>query len=110
MSRPDLPSMARIIDPKNVTLLTLSNEIQTLGQIRSFLNHFHIEGFIRLRSLNLIKIECKDLDTFQKHIIKCRLTKLSNAPNVCYKDGPTALISSIISLNDLRKFEYTGFL
>ncbi|CAF3017084.1 unnamed protein product [Rotaria sp. Silwood2] len=109
MSRSDLPFIARIIDPKNVISLTLSDEIQTPGQIRSFLNHFHIERFIRLRSLNLVKVECKELDTFQKHISKCRLTTLSIAPNVYYKDGPTALISSIISNNDLRKFEYTGF-
>jgi len=109
MSKSDLPLIARIIDPKNIISLTLSDEIQTPGQIRSFLNHFHIDQFIRLRSLNLIKVESKDLDTFQKHIIKFPLTTLSIAPHAYYKDDPTALISSIISNNDLRKFEYTGY-
>ncbi|CAF3325910.1 unnamed protein product [Rotaria socialis] len=55
MSRSDLCSMARIIDPKNIISVTLSDEIQTPGQIRLFLTHFQIDQFIRLRSLTLVK-------------------------------------------------------
>ncbi|CAM2724474.1 unnamed protein product [Rotaria socialis] len=108
MARSDLCSMARIIDPKNIISVTLSDEIQTPGQIRLFLTHFQIDQFIRLRSLTLVKVNCKDIDQFQKHIIKCQLTTLSITLCDYYKNDPTALISSLISHSNLRKFEYIG--
>ncbi|CAF2203977.1 unnamed protein product [Rotaria magnacalcarata] len=108
MSRSDLCSMAHIIDPKNIISVTLSDEIQTPGQIRLFLIHFQIDQFIRLRSLNLVKVNFKDFNQFQKHIIKCQLTTLSITLCDYYQKDPTALISSLISHNNLRKFEYIG--
>ncbi|CAF1479182.1 unnamed protein product [Rotaria magnacalcarata] len=77
LSKSDLPLLARIIDPKNVVSLMISDEIETYGQIGLFLSHFRLHEFIRLDSLTLIKVKDKDLDTIQKYIKKHTLTTIS---------------------------------
>ncbi|CAF2626368.1 unnamed protein product [Rotaria sp. Silwood2] len=100
--------MARIIDPKNVISLMLSDEMDTPSQIRSFLFHFRIDQFIRLRSLTLMNVEDDDLNEFQKHIIKYSLTTFSMSPRYYGIDNIRSSLSSIISHNDLRKFQLQG--
>ncbi|CAF3597689.1 unnamed protein product [Rotaria sp. Silwood1] len=112
VSKSDLPLMARIIDPKNIISLTLSNEllneVNTQNQIPSFLSNFHIDQFIRLRSLTLFNVENDDLNEFQKHIVKFPLTTFSMSSPYYGSTETAELLSSIISNNDLRKFEFKG--
>ncbi|CAF3691677.1 unnamed protein product [Rotaria sp. Silwood1] len=108
MSKSDLLLVARIIDPKNVISIMLSDEMEMSGQIRSFLFHFRIDQFIRLRSLILMNVEDEDLDKFQKHIMKYPLTTFSISHRYYGIDNIRSLLSSIISPNHLRKFKFEG--
>ncbi|CAF3585627.1 unnamed protein product [Rotaria sp. Silwood1] len=108
MSKSDLLLMVRIIDPKNVISLILSDEKKSRNQIRFFLSHLRIDQFIRLRSLTLIDVKYEDLDEFQQHIMKYSLTTFSISPRYNGIDN-IRLLSSIISCSDLRKFEFKGY-
>ncbi|CAF1446500.1 unnamed protein product [Rotaria sordida] len=107
MFRSDLTLIARIINPKNVTSLTLSNAIHTSDQINLFISQFHIEQFIRLHSLTLINVE-KELDEFQKHIVQCPLRKFSISLTFDDIMNLQELLSSIISNSYLRQFEFSA--
>ncbi|CAF2152162.1 unnamed protein product [Rotaria magnacalcarata] len=104
----DLNIIARIVDLKNVISLTLSDEDEASEQISLFLAHFHIDQFIRLRSLNLINIKTEDLKALQEHVMKCPLRTLSVVFQWEYEDTRAALLSSIMSQNELLKFEFDG--
>ena len=77
ISKSDFHLIHRIIDPKNVISLTLSDGNKTPDQIGLFLLHFCIDQFIQLRSLTLIDVQDSVLSKFQKYSIKCPLTILS---------------------------------
>jgi hypothetical protein len=73
----DFIRVCRFIQPKNVISLTLSNHYTTPGQIALFLSFFHIEQFIRLRSLVLVDIEDEHVEVILKYAITCPLTSLT---------------------------------
>ncbi|CAF4120640.1 unnamed protein product [Adineta steineri] len=77
MSISDLRILARLIHPKNIISLILSNEQQTAHQIKYFLHDFRIDKFSQLRSLTLIDIHDDNLDQFQKYIMGSSLITLS---------------------------------
>ncbi|CAF2902963.1 unnamed protein product, partial [Rotaria sp. Silwood2] len=108
MSKSDLLLIARIIDPKNVISLTLSDENETHSEIQFFFSHFHIDQFIRLRSLTLFYIEYEDLEKFQKHIMKYPLKKFSISSNVLGSNNIATSLSAILSYHDFQKFEFDG--
>ena len=77
ISKQNFDFICRLIHPENVISLILSDDNETPGQIRLFLSLFHIDQFIRLHSLTLIRVDESDLNEFLKHIIKYPLTILS---------------------------------
>ncbi|CAF1366845.1 unnamed protein product, partial [Rotaria sordida] len=105
MSISNIRVMARIIDPKNVISLTLSDEEESYGEISLFLSHFHLDQFIRLRSLTLINLRDRDADLFENYINKCCLTTVSISFDYPYPKNIKQLLTSIVSLNGLRKLE-----
>lgn len=104
MFRSDLSLLSRIINPRNVTSLVLSNELQTSNQINFFLSQFSVEQFIRLHSLTLINIE-NELEIFQKIIIQCPLRKFSIFLEYDDINNLKLWLSSIIANVYLRKLE-----
>jgi hypothetical protein len=68
--------ICRTIRPENVIALILSDDDTTTGQISSFLSHFSMDQFTRLRTLTLCKVTEHDLNVFLKHIITYPLIEL----------------------------------
>jgi hypothetical protein len=65
--KPDFDFLCNTINPQNVISLTLSDDVETIGQIDLFLSYFGIQQLNRLRSLTLITIEERHL----KLILEC---------------------------------------
>ncbi|CAF3760538.1 unnamed protein product [Rotaria sp. Silwood1] len=109
MFKSDLPVIARIINPKNIVSITLSDELQTNNQIELFFSQFRIDQFIRLRSLKLIKVQASDLNKFKNHIMQCLLRTFSISLDGLHLNRHMSLMSSILSNHNLHKFEFKGF-
>ncbi|CAM4908410.1 unnamed protein product [Rotaria socialis] len=105
----DLPVIARIINPENVVSITISDELCANNQVNLFFSHFRIDQFIRLHSLNLIKVEAHDLNKFKDHIMKCSLRTFSISLDRFHNTMHMSLISSILSHRDLYNFEFKEF-
>ncbi|CAF5111385.1 unnamed protein product, partial [Rotaria sp. Silwood1] len=56
ISKSNFHSVCHLLQPDNIISLTLSDDIETPGQISLFLSIFHIHQFTRLRHLTLIGI------------------------------------------------------
>ncbi|CAF0998371.1 unnamed protein product [Adineta steineri] len=97
MSISDLRILARLIHPKNIISLTLSNEQQTVHQIQYFLHDFRIDQFSQLRSLTLIGIHDDNLDQFQKYIMESSLKTLSISFGSCSLQSVDKLLLAISS-------------
>jgi hypothetical protein len=66
-------SMIEYIQPSHIYALTLSNSIETIGQIDLFLSYWKLSDFINLRSLHLHRI-----DHFILTLVQSDIMKLSN--------------------------------
>ncbi len=66
-------SVIEYIQPSHIYALTLSNSIETIGQIESFSSYWKVSDFINLRSLHLHKI-----DQCILKLIYSDITQLSN--------------------------------
>ncbi|CAF0772475.1 unnamed protein product [Adineta steineri] len=97
MSIFDLRILARLIHPKNIISLTLSNEQQTVHQIQYFLHDFRIDQFSQLRSLTLIGTHDDNLDPFQKYIMGSSLITLSISFGSCSLQSVDKLLLAISS-------------
>ncbi|CAF4457327.1 unnamed protein product [Rotaria sp. Silwood2] len=109
MFKSDLPVIARIINPKNIISITLSDELQTNNQIELFFSHFRIDQFIQLRSLKLTKVQASDLNKFKNHTMQCLLRTFSISLDRLHLNTHMSLMSSILSNHNLQKFEFKGF-
>ena len=76
LSKPDFHRLLHLIRPKCVTALSLSDADTNPGQIGLFLSLVDLHRFTRLRSLTLLKIDCRDLCSFLEHAERCSLTYL----------------------------------
>ncbi|CAF1361533.1 unnamed protein product [Adineta ricciae] len=76
-SMSDLRRMEYLIDPKNVTSLTLANEDKSSGLMEYFLDHFSLRTFSRLDSMTFALHHKIDFDRFAKFIEQSSLTTLS---------------------------------
>lgn len=102
ISKSSFHSICRLIQPENVSSLTLSNDNQTPDQIKLFLLLFNIEQFTRLRSLTLIQIDENDFHRiFQSNNILSSLS-FTIRNNLIQNSKTLSLISSIISNPNLR--------
>jgi len=63
ISKSQFRCVCRHVRPEQVISLTLCDGNDTSGQSELFFSHFKIEQFIRLRSLTLIEIEFKSLES-----------------------------------------------
>ena len=77
MTKRAFHQVRHLIQPNDVTSLTLSNDHRTAGQISLFLSLFDIHAFTRLRSVTLIQINNTNLVVFIAHISTCPLISLS---------------------------------
>jgi len=77
ISKPHFHFICQFIPFENVISLTLSNDDKTGGQIPLFLSLFHIEQFIRLESLTLLRIEDIHLNIFLNYVLTSSLKSLS---------------------------------
>lgn len=106
ISGSDIPLMKRIIGPKNIISIILSNEKRTRNTCRVFFDHFHIEKLVRLRSLDLTHVSGKDLDKLQKHIMQYPLRKFCISGYLFCDRKTRKFLSSIVSHTQLRKIEF----
>ncbi|CAF4039103.1 unnamed protein product, partial [Rotaria sp. Silwood1] len=102
ISKSDLPLLARIIDPKNIISLTLSNETKRFKQHRLFLQHFHIDQFIRLRSLSLFDDEPSVDYQFQN------VTNLELIIDKTWDFGSIQYLSTILNWSNLHTLTQGG--
>lgn len=105
VSRSDLRVISRIINPEKIISLKLSNSDETSDQIQLFLSYFHLNQFIRLRSLTLACNYNQDLGELEDYIMKCSLTTIAISFYGRYSTKNNKLLSSILSLTDLRQLK-----
>ena len=77
LARNDFDRLCSWINPSTLLSITLLNNEETPGQILLFFSRFHLEQFIRLRSLTLIDIDAQDCQTILRHTRAKSLKKLS---------------------------------
>jgi hypothetical protein len=98
--------ICRLIHPKNIRSLILSDDDQTPGQIKFFMKNFPINQLKQLKSLKLIHINENDLENFLKNFLE----NLLNSFEIEYRQYFTLLNSStililnqILSITTLKK-------
>ena len=104
----DFHFLCNYVQPKNVELLTLSDNDETPGQIEYFLSIFRINQFSRLRSLTILEIDDCYLTSILKDLQTSTLSSLSIRSCRDYSENRAcsdALSSAISSLN-LHKFSF----
>ncbi|CAF0755239.1 unnamed protein product [Adineta ricciae] len=106
VSKPNFRSICRSIHPGHIVSLTLSNENQTVDQIKCFLSSFPFQQMTRLRSLILLKIDYQDFHTILQAL--STLSSLSvTFSNSNFQNFETlSLLSSIISGPKLRSLTF----
>ena len=62
ISKSNFNILCRLINPKNVISLTLSNDEETSDQIDLFISLVHLRQVTRLRSLTLLNVDIFQLD------------------------------------------------
>lgn len=105
VSRSSIPAMARLIDPKNVISLKLSDEERTNGQIELFLSYFPIEEFLRLQTLTLHYVNDEDMDKFHKCVKKYYLRKMSVSFSEYESNNAKKFLTTTLLCNTLHTLE-----
>ena len=108
ISKSDFELLCRLIDPRRVTSLTLSENDETLDQIRLFLSHLSLHQFSRLRSLSLFLNEEQQLTTilncFNIHSLKSFSLKIIKRDDR-RKTTTARLLSSVIAKTNLSRLD-----
>ena len=107
LSKPQFHCLLNVIDPHNVTSVTLTDPEKTPDLVSLFCSHYRQRPFDRLQSLLLNELPQSDL----QNILKCiqptfltsftiRVGRMGHARTRTFVDG----ISSIIANPDIRQF------
>ncbi len=107
ISKTDFRLICRIIRPKDVITLILSDGEKTPDQIRLFSSIVDIDRWTRLRSLSLLDIDDNDLQTLLLHLTaSSSLVSLSIKFRGTESSETLACFSSTISHGTLRQLDF----
>ena len=108
ISKPDFERLCRLVKPYHVTSLTLSDNDETLDQIKLFISHFNLRQFSRLRILSIFIAEEEQLKTIVERFNICSLKSFSlkiKKFDDRRKTTTAKLLSSIIAKSNLLKLD-----
>jgi hypothetical protein len=96
VTRKEFESVCQRIRPDQVVSLTLSDDVDTPGQVELFLSRFQINQFTRLRSLTLVEVgpdfwepivtKLIDLKSLRSFIYNSSSSNDSSVSKICYGD------------------------
>ncbi|CAF0952592.1 unnamed protein product [Rotaria sordida] len=99
----DFHLICHLIHPESVMSIIVSDGEKTPGQIKLFFSLFQIQQFIRLRSLTLNHIDCKDLNEILHDILHCSLLSLSFHTRGKRNKSTLRLLSMFTTRSSLRQ-------
>jgi hypothetical protein len=103
ISNRNIHLICRLIRPEHVISLSLSGSSERPDKLTLFLSLIQIERFTRLHSLSLSYIKDEILDKILRHVNTKSIRSLSLSSSSLFTKNTTALLSSIIAKNSLRK-------
>ena len=112
ISKCEFHHICRILRPKNVISLILSDDDETPGQLDLFFSMYDVQQFVRLRSLSVFLNSDTFLDRILNHAIHCSLDSLSieRSRSSSHQSTTLSLLSLAMTQPALRKSHmYGGF-